>query len=97
MTQYIWTYGFRHFIAALSIERGRSDHYSLLVMIERWMDTTHTFYTHMGEFTISLMSFSAITRIAFRGTSVPFNINYCNIFKGARGQYVHDLFGFMPT
>ena len=61
------------------------------------MDTTHTFHTRMGELTISPMSFSAITGIAFGGTPVPFNISYCHLFEGAQRQYVHDMLGFLLT
>ena len=61
------------------------------------MDTTHTFHTRVDELIISLMSFSTITGIAFGGTLVPFDINYYNLSEGARGQYVRDLLGFMPT
>ena len=43
------------------------------------------------------MSFSAITEIAFGGTLVPFDISYCCLSEGARGQYVHDLLGLWPT
>ena len=97
VVQLIWASDFHHFIVALPTERGRSDHYSLFALIERWMDTTHTFHTHVGELTISPMSFSAITRITFGGTPVPFNISYCSLSEGARGQYVRDLLGFLPT
>ena len=61
------------------------------------MDTTHTFHTRVDELTISPMSFSAITGIAFGGTSVPFDIGYCYLSEGARGQYVRDLLEFLPT
>ena len=97
VVQLIWAFGFRRFIAALPIERGRSDHYSLFALIERWMDTTHTFHTRVGELTISPMSFSAIIGIAFGGTPVPFDISYCHLSENARGQYVRDLLGFLPT
>ena len=97
VVQLIWASGFRRFIAALPTERGRSDHYSLFALIERWMDTTHTFHTRMGELTISHMSFSAITGITFGGTLILFDIGYCHLSEGARGQYVRDLLGFLPT
>ena len=61
------------------------------------MDTTHTFHTRVDELTISPMSFSAITRIAFRGSPIPFDVRYCHLYEGARGQYVRDLLGFLPT
>ena len=61
------------------------------------MDTTHTFHTHVGELTISSMSFSAITEIAFGGAPVPFDIGYYCLSEGARGQYVRDLLGFLPV
>ena len=95
--QLIMASGFRRFIVALPTERGRSYHYSLFALIERWMDTTHTFHTRVGELTISPMSSSAITGIAFRGAPVPFDVGYCHLSKGARGQYVRDLLGFLPT
>ena len=84
VVQLIWASGFHRFIAALPTERGRSDHYSLFALIERWMDTTHTFHTRVGELTISPMSFSAITGIAFGGTPVLFDIGYCYIFLRVR-------------
>ena len=61
------------------------------------MDTTHTFHTRVGELTISPMSFSAITGIAFGGTPVPFDVSYCHLYEGVRGQYVHDLLRFLPS
>ena len=61
------------------------------------MDTTHTFHTRVGELTISPMSFSAITGIAFGNALVPFDVSYCHLFEGARGQYVCDLLGFLLT
>ena len=61
------------------------------------MDTTHTFHTRVGELTISPMSFSAITGIAFGGIPVPFDSSYCRLSDNARGQYVRDLLGFLPT
>ena len=60
------------------------------------MDTTHTFHTRVGELTISPMSFSAITGISFRGAQVPFDVRYCHLSEGARGQYVRDLLGLLP-
>ena len=97
IVQLIWPSGFRRFIVALPTERGRSYHYSLFALIERWMDTTHTFHIHVGELTISPMSFSTITGITFGGTPVPFDVGYCHLSEGARGQYVRDLLEFLPT
>ena len=61
------------------------------------MDTTHTFHTHVGELTISPMSFSTITGITFGGAPVPFDISYCHFSEGARVQYIRDLLGFLPA
>ena len=85
VVQLIWAFDFRRFIVALPIERDISDHYFLFALIERWMDTTHTFHTLVGELTISPMSFSAITKIAFGGAPVPFDISYYRLSKDARG------------
>ena len=60
------------------------------------MDTTHTFHTRVGELTISSMSFSAITGIGFGGAPVAFDVGYCHLFEGVRGQYILDLLGFLP-
>ena len=97
VVQLIWASGFRCFIAALPTERGRSDHYSLFALIERWMDTTHMFHTRVGKLTITPMSFFAITGITFGDTPAPFDISYCRLSEGARGQYVCDMLGFLPT
>ena len=83
VVQLVWAFGFRRFIAALPTKRGISDYYFLFALIERWMDTTHTFHTRVGELTISSMSFSAITGIAFGGAPVPFNVSYCRLSEGA--------------
>ena len=93
----VWAFDFCYFIAALPTERDRSDHYSLFALIERWMDTTHTFHTHVVELTISPMSFSAITGSAFGGTLVPFDIGYYYLSESGRGQYVRDLLGFLSV
>ena len=61
------------------------------------MDTSHIFHIRVGELTISLMSFSAITGITFGGTPVPFDVSYYHLSEDARGQYVRDLLGFLPT
>ena len=97
VVQLIWASGFRRFITALPTERGRSDHYSLFAIIERWMDTTHTFHTRVGELTISPMSFSVITGFTFGCTPVPFEVGCCRLSEGAQGQYVRDLLGFLPS
>ena len=55
------------------------------------------FHTRVGELTISPMSFSAITKIAFGGTPISFDIGYYHLFEGARGQYIRDLLGFLLT
>ena len=95
VVQLIWASGFRCFIAALPTERGRSDHFSFFPSSRGWwIPLTHIW---VGELTISPMSFSTIIEIAFGGTPVPFDISYCNLFEGARGQYVRDLLEFMPT
>ena len=61
------------------------------------MDTTHTFHTRVDELTISPMSFSAITGIAFGGAPFPFDVGYYHISENARGQFVRDLLGFLLT
>ena len=61
------------------------------------MDTTHMFHTRVGELTISPMSFSTITEIAFGCALVPFDVGYCHLSEGVRGQYVRNLLGFLPT
>ena len=86
VVQLIQASGFHYFIAALPTERGMSDHYSLFALIERWMDTTHTFHTRVGELTISPMRFSAITGIAFGGTPVPFDLGYCHLSEVREGN-----------
>ena len=97
VVQLVWDSDFRHFIAALPTERGRSDHYFLFSLIETWMDITHTFHTRVGELTTSPMSFSAITGITFGGAPVPFDVCYCHLSECAQGQYVRDLLGFLLT
>ena len=37
----------------------------MCALIERWMDTTHSFHMPFGEMTITLFDFSAITGLSF--------------------------------
>ena len=62
------------------------------------MDGYHSHIsTRVGELTISPMSFSAIIGIAFGGALVSFDVSYCHLSEGARGQYVRNLLRFLPT
>ena len=65
--------GFEPFILVLPSLRGRNDYQPLHALMERWMDSTHTFHLPCGEFTIDPISFATITGIACAGDPVPFD------------------------
>ena len=69
----VWVTGFEPFILALPSLRGRNDYQPLHALMERWMDSTHTFHLPCGEFTIDPVSFTAITGIACAGDPMPFD------------------------
>ena len=44
---------------------------TMYALIERWMDTTHTFYLPFREMIITLLNFAAITGLSFSRELVP--------------------------
>ncbi|KAI8563793.1 hypothetical protein RHMOL_Rhmol03G0136700 [Rhododendron molle] len=63
--------GFRDFIRTLT--PSRNDHVVLLVLAERWRDTTNTFHLPLGEMTVTPTDFVAITGLRVRGEPMPFD------------------------
>ena len=88
--------GFGPFISALPTVVGRHDLNGLYALMERWMDSTHTFHLPVGEFTLDPVSFTAITGVACAGEPVPFD--RCLVpMTPDRAAYVERLLGVVPT
>ena len=65
--------GFEPFILALPTAVGRHDLNGLYALMERWMDSIHTFHLPVGELTLDPVAFVAITGVACAGETVPFD------------------------
>ncbi|XP_058185541.1 protein MAINTENANCE OF MERISTEMS-like [Rhododendron vialii] len=63
--------GFGEFIQALT--PARNDHAVLVVLAERWRDTTNTFHLPIGELTVTPTDFTVITGLRVRGEPIPFD------------------------
>ncbi|KDP43098.1 hypothetical protein JCGZ_27049 [Jatropha curcas] len=64
---WVWEAGFSRFIDTLPRIQGRIVSASIMALIERWMDTTHTFHLLFGKMMITPMDFVAITELTFGG------------------------------
>lgn len=60
------------------------------VLIERWMDTTHSFHLPFEEMTTTLLDFITITRLIFFKEPVPFS-NEVYSFVVVRNKWLKDL------
>ena len=56
---------FEPFILALPTIVGCHDLNDLYALMERWMDSTHTFHLPIGELTLDPVAFAAITGVAY--------------------------------
>ncbi|KDP24817.1 hypothetical protein JCGZ_25284 [Jatropha curcas] len=54
-------------------QQGQTLPSSILVLMERWMDSTHTFHLPFEEMTITPIDFAAIIELSFGGRSVVFD------------------------
>ncbi|KDP24011.1 hypothetical protein JCGZ_27039 [Jatropha curcas] len=70
---YVEEASFGHFLETLQRVQGRSLPSSLLVLMERWMDTTHTFHIPFSKMTITPVDFATITSLPFGGRLVVFD------------------------
>ena len=66
----------------------------MCTLVERWMDTTHTFHLPFGEMTITPLDFAAIIRLSFSGKPVSFSSEAYN-FIVVRNKWLRDSFGVM--
>ena len=65
--------GFDGIISALTYSSYASSQAIICALIERWMDTMHTFHLCLGEMTVTPLDFAAITGLSFFGEPVPFS------------------------
>ncbi|KDP30104.1 hypothetical protein JCGZ_18236 [Jatropha curcas] len=69
----VWEAEFCRFIDMLPMVQERTVPASIIVVIEQWMDTTHTFHLPFGKMTITPMDFTTITGLPFGGLSIVFD------------------------
>ncbi|XP_055960635.1 protein MAINTENANCE OF MERISTEMS-like [Mercurialis annua] len=67
---------------------------SLRALMERWIDTTHTFHLPVGELTTAPLDFLLITGMTFGGSPVPFDGGLG--FYDQRDAYIFEMLGFVP-
>ena len=88
--------GFEPFILALPTVVGHHDLNGLYALMERWMDSTHTFHLPVGELTLDPVSFAAITGVACAGEPVPFDRRLVPMMQD-HAAYVERLLGVVPA
>ena len=86
--------GFLLFINALSDRSTKHDKAGLRALVERWMDTTHTFHLPFGEMTISPGDFAYLTSIPCDRRLIEFDASLYQ--PTLQSEYIHRLLGFMP-
>ena len=87
---------FKPFILALPTVVGRHDLNGLYALMERWMDSTHTFHLPVGELTLDLVASAVITGVACAGEPVPFNRCLVPMTLN-RAAYIEQMLGIVPT
>ena len=65
--------GFDGIISTLTYGSYASSQATMCALVERWMDTMHTFHLPLGEMTITPLDFAAITRLSFYREPIPFS------------------------
>ena len=88
--------GFDGIIASLTYGSYTSSQAAMCALIERWMDTTHTFHLPFGEMIVTPLDFAAITGLSFSGEPVPFSGEACES-TAARHTWLMDLFGVVAS
>ena len=83
--------GFDGIIASLTYGSYASSQAAMCALIERWMDTSHTFHLPFSEMTVTPLDFAAITGLSFSGEPVPFSSEVCESTV-ARHTWLKDLF-----
>ena len=63
----------------------------MCALVERWMDTTHTFHLPFGEMTITSLDFATITDMSFSEEPIPLS-NKAYSFAVVRNVWLRDLF-----
>ena len=88
--------GFEPFILTLPTIAGHHDLNGLYALIERWMDIMHTFHLPIGELTLDLLAFAAITGIACAGDLVSFD-RCLEPMTARHVAYIDRLLGMTPA
>ena len=85
---------FHSFINAISGRSTKHDKAGLRALVERWMDTTHTFHLPFGEMTISPGDFAYLTSIPYDRRLIEFDASLYQ--PTLQSEYIHHLLGFLP-
>ncbi|WCJ42032.1 hypothetical protein M5689_022860 [Euphorbia peplus] len=87
--------GFGPLISMLSPRGVRTDRAALAPLVERWMDSTHSFHFLHGEMTITPLDFSAITGLPFQGEHISFDSKL--VCPALAKDSIDLLLGFSPS
>ena len=79
-------------ISALTYSSYTSSQAAMFALIDRWMDTTHSFHIPFGEINITPLDFIAITGLSFFGEPIRMS-NEAHSFVVVRNRWPEDLFG----
>ena len=88
--------GFDGIIASLTYGSYASSQAAMCALIERCMDTTHTFHLPFGKMTVTPLDFAAITGLSFSKEPVPFNGEACESVV-ARHTWLMGSFGVVAS
>ena len=78
-------------ISALTYSSYTSSQAAMFSLIDRWMDTTHSFHIPFGEINITPLDFAAITKLSFSGEPIPVS-NEAHGSAVVRNKWLKDLF-----
>ena len=79
-------------ISALTSCSYASSQAMMCALIERWMDTTHSFYLPFEGITITPLDFAAIIGLSFSREPIPVS-NEAHSSTVVRNRLLKDLFG----
>ena len=83
--------GFDSVISALIYSSYTSSQAVICALVERWMDTTHSFHLSFREITINPLDFTTITGLSFSREPIPVS-NEAYSSTVVRNMWLKDLF-----
>ncbi|KDP33113.1 hypothetical protein JCGZ_13560 [Jatropha curcas] len=79
------------------LDKGADLSSSTLALMERWMDSTHTFHLSFNKMTITPIDFAAITGLSFGGRSMVFDDGMRTLDRPSLQASLQTTIGTEPT